>query len=197
MQEQDIKITFVGMEPTDALREYVVDKIMKKENLLTEATSIEVFFKESTYTRGVANNFRVDINVNLPETPVRVEESGENMYANVDKAMDILARRLNRYGDMREHWTGKKPWKVMEAEAALEVFEDEEDKEDYTEYVPKIATRKTIQDMSPLEEAEAIERMELSGYDQLLFRSKKTDKISMVYKRKQGGYGLVEPAEGV
>ena len=48
--------------------------------------------------------------------------------------------------------------------------------------------------MSPLEEGEAIERMEMLGYDSYLFRSNKTDKISLVYKRKDGSYGIVEPA---
>ena len=48
--------------------------------------------------------------------------------------------------------------------------------------------------MSPLEEGEAIERMEMLGYDSFLFRSKATDKISLVYKRKDGSYGIVEPS---
>jgi putative sigma-54 modulation protein len=47
--------------------------------------------------------------------------------------------------------------------------------------------------MEPIQEAEAIERMELSGYDQYLFKNKNTGKISMIYRRNYGGYGLVEP----
>jgi putative sigma-54 modulation protein len=46
-----------------------------------------------------------------------------------------------------------------------------------------------------MEEAEAIERMELWGYNQLLFRNKATGKISMVYRREKGDYGLVEPTD--
>jgi putative sigma-54 modulation protein len=65
------------------------------------------------------------------------------------------------------------------------------------EYVPKIAVRKKLEDLSPLEEGEAIEKMELSGFNQMLFRSKKTGLISMVYKREDGTYGLVEPVEGL
>jgi len=37
----------------------------------------------------------------------------------------------------------------------------------------------------------------MAGYDQYLFRSKKSGKISMLYRRKNGGYGLVEPKEGI
>lgn len=193
---EDVKITFVGMDPSDSLKEYIVEKLSRKESLLQDATSIEVFFKQSKYTRGVDQDYRVDINVNLPNSPVRVEQSGADMYANVDLALDILTRRLSRYSDKKEHWQGTKPWKVLEAEAALEALnkEVENELEDYSDYVPSIATRKSIKNMDSLEEAEAIERMELSGYDQFLFKNKTTGKISMVYKRKQGGYGLVEPA---
>jgi len=71
----------------------------------------------------------------------------------------------------------------------------DDEKESYTNYVPTIKIRKKVEDMSPLEEGEAIERMELLGYDQILFRSKESGKISMIYRRKDGSYGLVEPAD--
>lgn len=197
MDPKDIQINFVGMEPTEALKKYVLEKITKKINLFEEATAIEVFLKENQYSKGIEHDFRIDINVNLPKSPVRVEESGADMYANIDTATDVLFRRLKRYSDLKSQWEGKESWKVLEAETALdEPFKEGDDQlDDYSDYVPKIATRKVVEDMSPLEEGEAIERMELLGYDQLLFRSKKTDKISMIYKRKQGGYGLVEPAD--
>jgi putative sigma-54 modulation protein len=90
---------------------------------------------------------------------------------------------------------GVKPWKVLEADAALQALTEEVEGEldDYSDYVPKIAVRKTVKDIGPMEEAEAIERMELLGYDQFLFLNKATGKISMIYRRRRGGYGLVEP----
>lgn len=194
MKLEDIQITFVGMEPTKALKKYVLEKIGKYEHLWKEATGIEVYLKEFVNSRGVKNDFRVDITVNLPNSGVRVEVNGENMYANIDEASDTLARRLKRYSEKKAYWEGVTPWKVLEANAVLEsVHEEEVDR--YEDYVPTIAVRKKIEDMSPLEEGEAIERMELLGYNQLLFRNKGTGKISMIYKREQGGYGLVEPAD--
>ena len=99
---------------------------------------------------------------------------------------------------IRDSWEGEKPWKVMEADVVLDKLTKEVEKQlddyDYSNYVPNIATRKTIKNLEVLEEGEAIEMMELLGYRQFLFRSKKTDKITMIYKREQGDYGLVEPA---
>lgn len=195
MLEKNIRISFVGMDPTEALKSYVLEKLMKKENFLQEATSVEVFLKQDKATKGVSEDFRININVNLPETIIRVEQRGNNMYANIDLAMDTLNRRLKRYGDMKEHWSGKKPWKVLEAEAELNIVPDDDTTDTYVNYVPRIVRRKTMDEMSPLEEAEAIERMEMSGYDQYLFKNKRTDKISMLYRRVDGTYGLVEPKE--
>lgn len=199
MENKNIQVSFIGMEPTEALKNYAIEKILKKEILLEKATNIEVYLKEEKYSRGVQHDFKVDINVYLPNTKVRVEEVGKDMYANIDRATDTLFRRLKRYYDQKTHWEEGESWKVLEAEEALQALANESDTEmdDYTDYVPKIAVRKVVEDMSPMEEGEAIERMELLGYDQLLFRSKSTNKISMVYKRERGGYGLVEPADGL
>jgi putative sigma-54 modulation protein len=197
MDKKIIQVSFVGMEPTEALKKYTLEKILKKENLLEDATKLEVFLKEQQYRRGTEDDFRIDIDVYLPKALVRVEESGPEMYANIDKATDVLFRRLKRYNDQKAHWEGEDSWKVLEAEAEQETLSNESDLllDDYSDYVPKIAKRKVADDMSPLEEGEAIERMELMGYDQFLFRSKKTNKISMIYRRKHGGYGLVEPPD--
>jgi len=195
MFEDLIKISFVGMEPLDSLKEYITEKIEKKKKLLKEATLIEVFFKENIHSRGVKEDFRVDITITLPNSPIRVEQSGEDMYANIDLAMDTLDRRLKRYRDRKGNWEGVKPWKVLEAEAALQALTEEVEGEltDYSDYVPKIAVRKSVKDIGPMVEAEAIERMELLGYDQFLFLNKSTGKMSMIYRRRRGGYGLVEP----
>jgi len=197
MDKKIIQVSFVGMDPTEALKKYTLEKILKKENLLEEATKVEVVLKEQTYSKGIENDFRINMDVYLPKALIRVEESGPEMYANIDKATDVLFRRLKRYNDQKAHWEGKESWRVLEAEVAQESISDEpeSDLEDYSDYVPKIAKRKIADDMSPLEEGEAIERMELLGYDQFLFRSKKTNKISMLYKRNRGGYGLVEPPD--
>jgi len=193
MTTEELKITFVGMEPTEPLKKYVIDKINKYDHLLDEAVSGDVVLKEYTNRKGVKDDFRVDITITLPKSTVRVEVSGENMYANIDEASDTLARRLKRYTDRKAYWEGITPWKVLEADAMLKDIDEKVDT--YSDYVPSIKVRKRLEDMSPLEEGEAIERMELLGYDQILFRSKSSGKISMIYRRKDGGYGLVEPAD--
>ena len=196
MEKDQIQVSFIGMEPTESLKKYLLDKLFKKENLLEETTGIEAYLKQQKNSKGINDDFRINIDIHLPKADVRVEQIGSDMYANIDKATDIIFRRLKRYHDQKAHWEGTDSWRVLEAEAVQPVLEEDEI-EDYSDYVPQIAKRKTMDDMSPLEEGEAIERMELLGYDQYLFRSKKTNKISMIYRRKSGGYGLVEPADSI
>ena len=193
MEINEIQIKFIEMEPTEALKKYVLDKVGKYDHLLQEATSMSVTLKQYISQRGVDNDFRVNMNVSVPNSTVRVEVEGKNMYAIINEASDILARRLNRYYDKKAYWEGKSPWKMLESENIDENLPEVGDQ--YIGYVPTITVRKKLDSMSPLEEAEAIERMELLGYDQFLFKNKKTGKISMIYRRKRGGYGLIEPPD--
>ena len=138
MTPKDIQITFIGMKPTEPLKKYCKEKISKYKNLWKKATSIEVFLKENINRKGVKNNFRVDINVFLPKSKVRVEQIGKDMYANIDKATDILARRLKRYQDKKTFWEGKESWRILEAEVSNKEIEEEHEMDDYYAYIPQI-----------------------------------------------------------
>ncbi len=195
MKIEQVQVSFVGMDPTDALKEYTLGKLSKNERLLEKATAAEIILTENQPHRGVKKDFKVDLNVKVPNSFIHVDDSGEDMYALIDKTTDVLFRRFRRYTDKFKQWSGKKPWKV-EYQDKMYVEEKiaEENKKDYNwrDYVPKITERKKIDSMRPMEEAEAIERMELRGYDKMLFKSQKTGTFAMVYKLDNGGYGLVE-----
>jgi putative sigma-54 modulation protein len=189
MTPKEIQITFVGMEPTESLKKYCIDKIGKYKKLWKDATSIEVFLKENVNARGVKSDFRVDINVYLPKTKVRVEEVGEDMYKNIDKATDTLARQLKKTEEKRNFWDINRPWKILGIGKSDE--DQEIDEEKHYAYIPKITSRKELNKLERYQEQEAIERMEMSGFDQMMFRHRDTGNICMAYKREKGGYGLV------
>ena len=186
----DLKVSGHGMEVTEALRAYIEEKLKKYERLFELATSVEVECTENVAARGVDKDFRVEISMKLPRTVARVEKEGSDLYALVDQATDVIFRKVKRYKDKLRQWEGKKQWVVEE-----EIGREEEDDSDFITYVPKIVKRKKIEECRPVSEAEAIERMEMMGYDCFLFKSKETGLISMVYRRKRGGYGLVEPCD--
>jgi putative sigma-54 modulation protein len=189
MTPKEIQITFVGMQPTEALKKYCVEKIGKYEKLWKDATSIEVFLKENVNARGVKSDFRIDINAYLPNRKVRVEEEGEDMYKNIDKATDTLARQLKKTEEKSHFWDIKRPLKILGIGKSEEDKENEEEK--HYSYIPKIKSKKELEKLERYQEQEAIERMEMSGFNQMIFRHRDSGKICMAYKREKGGYGLV------
>lgn len=193
MTPKDIQISFVGMEPTEALKKYCIDKISKYKKLWEHATSIEVFLKENVSAKGVKNDFKININVKLPNKPIRIEEEGEDMYANIDKATDILARQLKKTEEKKKFWEINRPWEILGIGKSKEDKQIEE--ETHYAYIPKIKSRKELKKLERYQEQEAIERMEMSEFDQMMFRHRETGRICMAYKRKKGGYGLVELTE--
>lgn len=189
----NIQISGRGMDVTGPMKKYVEEKLNKYERVFDLATSIEVEFSENVAARGVDNDFNLEIMMTLPKTVARVEKSGSDVYAIVDEATDVIYRKVKRYKEKLRQWEGSSPWKVDEGEMADNSGDFEEF--DFITYVPKIVRRKKIKDCKPMSEAEAIERMEMLGYDSFLFKNMQTGLFSLVYRRKRGGYGIVEPCE--
>ncbi len=182
------------MDSTEAIKSYVLQKMGKVDNFLEKAIKGEVVLKERVQRRGVDKDFRIDINISLPNSLVIVQEAGEDLYAIMDKATDVLTRRLKRYHEKLSQWEGQEPWKIVHAQETLSEYEVEQEDGAFQDYVPKIAVHKKIDDLQPKEYAEAIEEMELRGFNQFLFRNKQ-GQFAMLYKRQDGTYGLVEPAQ--
>jgi len=190
----DIQVSGNGMDITDAIHEYIVQKMTKYERIFDVATTIKVECTAHVAARGVDQDFRVEISMHLPRVVARVEKDGGDLYAIVDEITDVLARKVKRYKDKLRQWEGKIPWKIAEAGASLDTEDLSEDV--YTQgYTPRVVKRKKIEDCTPISEEEAIERMEMLGHESFLFKSRDTKRFAMVYKRKRGGYGIVEPCE--
>ncbi|WKZ30968.1 MAG: ribosome-associated translation inhibitor RaiA [Candidatus Dojkabacteria bacterium] len=127
-----IKITFNNMEPSDALKEYLNEKILKhkSEHLLEKMTMAEVHLTENVHAKGVDKDFQLDINVDVPGNRVHVEAAGSDMYALVDEATDKLFRVLQKNNDKQKKSEGSTPWRVLEAEAAAEAMKADVDDDD-------------------------------------------------------------------
>jgi len=194
--ESKININFVGMDATDALQEYAENKLSKHDELIEAVVSIDVYLKQKVHSRGVAQDFIVEIKANVPNSRIYVKESGDDMYAMLDKASDMLFRRLRRYLDKRHNWEGIQPWSILEAAEEDASLTDDVISEinDYSDYTPQILERIDMKFKSPMDEAEAIERMALAGRTQYLFK-RKDGKWCMVYSLSGGGFGIVAQSD--
>ena len=161
---------------TNAIKDYTESKLGR----------LEKYFKDDDITANVlarvrGNNQIVEVTIPTSKFILRSEEENDDLYAAIDLVTDKLERqirknktRLNR--NVKEN--------VKEFNFDYEILEDEESKE-------KVVKRKNIE-MKPMDEEEAILEMELLGHSFFVYKDMDTDKVCVLYKRKDGDYGLIE-----
>lgn len=189
----EVRVTGRGFKLTDEYIAYVNSKIKKNERVFSAATAISVEFVGTPAARGVDADFTVEVMMTLPNRVVRVEKRGADMHAIVDESMDVLLRKVKRYKDTAWGWEARTRKFVAGIFGKSRAISDAP--ADVVDYVPKIVDRKKLENCSPMDEAEAVEQMELLGSQCFLFKNSKTGKYCVVYLLKKGGYGIIEACE--
>ena len=161
---------------TDAIKDYTETKLGK----------LEKYFKDDDITANVLAKVRgksqiVEVTIPTSKFILRSEEENEDLYAAIDLVSDKLERQI-RKNKTRLNRNIKDS--VKEFNFDFDIKEEEESKE-------KIVKRKNIE-MKPMDEEEAILEMELLGHSFFVYKDMDTDKICVLYKRKDGDYGLIE-----
>ncbi len=167
-----------NMEVTDALREVTEKKLSKLDKYFQKDIEGNVTFSTQK------NRKIIEVTINLPGTIIRAEESSDDMYASIDKAVDVLERQIRKYKTklQKRYQNGE----TIRFENVMPLpAEKDEDK-------PKLVKRKKF-GLKPMSYEEAILQMELLRHNFFVFMDADTDDVSVVYKRKDGNYGLIEP----
>lgn len=167
-----------NLDVTKSINDYIEDKISKLEKYF-EDDSIEV--KTLISTKGIEQ--KVEVTIWSGKYNIRAEESNEDLYAAIDLVVDKLERQLKKYKTK----IYDKKRKADREEAAYEEIE-----EDYFEEENETIVRRKEVFLKPIDEEEAITQMELLGHTFFVFKNVDTEKINVVYKRKDGDYGIIE-----
>ena len=126
---------------------------------------------------------KIEVTINAKGTVFRAEEVAVDVYEGIDKAVDKLSRQMAKYkGKLQKRYNDNKS---LRFENIPEVEEDEE-----IEEVKIVKTKKF--ELQPMEVEEAIIRMEMLGHDFFIFKDCSTSKVSILYKRKDNNYGIIE-----
>ncbi len=167
-----------NMEVTDRLQEYIEKKVGKLDRYLPTITEarmeLSVEGAKSAKDRQVAQ-----LTVRSKGTLLRAEERTADMFASIDAIVDKMYRQIVRYKGKR-YGRGRGPGEIP----PVEEFEEEEP--------PRIVRIKRFQ-VAPMDEEEAVEQMELLGHDFFVFFNVETSEMNVIYRRKDGNYGLIEP----
>lgn len=182
----EIQVTLRNVEGAERVREYVLKKLSKGIFSLPNlrAALVEVSFE---HTRPAEKRYVVEVTVTANGTMLRVEDRGPNVLATIDSVHDLLERRIR-------DWKGKVYFERRRETAAYK----EEVALQATALPPEDKTglivRMKSHELKPLFPEDAIEQMELLGHDFFFFLNAATGQHNVVYRRKAGGYGLIEPA---
>lgn len=182
----ELVITGHHVEVTDALRDYADKKIGRVTRNVDGVRETQVEFSINR-NPSVADNQIVEVTLYAKGTVIRAEESSANMYASLDMVADKLERQIRRYRERvnghDRHHRQKTSLAATPEEIALEAHEEPRE----------IVRAKSfpVQSMSP---DDAAAQMEFLGHDFFMFINKFTAQANVIYHRKDGNFGLIEPS---
>jgi putative sigma-54 modulation protein len=187
---QKIETIARNMRLTDNTRDYVEKKAAKLERYLQEIDEIRVELSHIKSARSAQDRQVAQITVHGKGFILRSEERSDDVHAAFDAALDKIQRQIDRYKG--KHFRGR-----GDGRSAAEVVDEEELPMDETgELLPMIGRRKKFI-VLPMTEDEAVEQMRLLGHDNFfIFFNAEQNSIQVLYRRRNGTYGLIEPVVG-
>ena len=166
-----------NIDVTDGIRAAVESKLGKLDKYLKPDT-------EATVTLSVEKDRqKIEVTIPVKGNIIRAEEVSTDMYASIDLIEETIERQIRRYRK-----------KLIDRQQAGGNFTPEYFEEDYDdeEDVIKIVRSKKF-GIKPMDAEEACVQMELLGHNFFVFLNTETDEVNVVYKRKDGAFGLIEP----
>ncbi|NP_001413380.1 ribosome-binding factor PSRP1, chloroplastic [Spinacia oleracea] len=208
-----VKLILQGrnLEVSDNVRSHVEDKVGKsvaKHSHLVREVDVRLSARGGDLSKGPKLR-RCEVTLFTKRHGViRAEEDAESLYSSIDLVSSIIQRKLrkikDKVSDHGRHMKGFNRSKVRDPEPVRitreEVLEEVEsapapvsvEDDDFIEEV----VRTKYFDMPPLTITEAVEQLENVDHDFYAFRNEETGDINILYKRKEGGYGLIIPKDG-
>lgn len=172
-----ISISGKNLEVSDSLRETAEKKLSKLSRYFPEDTEAQVTLSIER------NRHIVEVTIPYEGRILRAEEYSADMYASLDNVGDKLEKQAERY--RTRFAKAQRAAKAAPAAAFAPVEEEEK--------APRIVRNKKFE-IRPMSEEEAMLQMEMLGHSFFVFENAATGEINVLYARKDGNYGLIEPA---
>ena len=169
-----------NVEVTESIRDYVIKRISKLEKFFEDNVEANVHVNLKVYPN---KTFKVEVTIPLPYLTLRAEETSSDMYGSIDLVTDKLERQIRKYKTKVNRKSREKGYKNMDF---VPDVEDEPVSDDL-----KIVRTKQIS-LKPMDPEEAVLQMDMLGHDFFVFEDAETNGTSVVYRRKDGRYGLIE-----
>jgi putative sigma-54 modulation protein len=171
-------VTFKNLDPTDTLKSYVRDKLDRFDRYLDNPAEANVVLLVEKF-RHIA-----EININGDRLTINGKEETNDMYSAIDMVLDKLEKQIKKNKQkIRERRPGVKSKNMGLMEADINLPDEEPERE------VKI---KNIE-YKPMDVEEAVLQMDLLNDNFLVFTNARSDQVNVLYRRKDGHYGLIQP----
>ncbi len=177
-----------NLEVTDSIKEYVEKKVGKLERYFDTPPSSEVHVNLSVYN----DEQTIEVTIPMKDLLLRAEEHNTDLYAAIDLVVDKLERQIRKHKTkvnrkFRQEGAPKYVFAELEREASLKQLEEHEE----SDFDIEIVKTKRF-DLKPMDSEEAALQMDMLGHAFYVFTNANTDETNIVYKRRDGKYGLIE-----
>ena len=174
-----MKFIIIGknLDVTEGLKEAVESKLGKLERYFTPDTEIHVTLSVQRERQ------KIEVTIPVKGGIIRSEQQSSDMYVSIDLVEEVIERQLRKYKN-------KLVAKHQEGSNFTSSFYDADETADDGDI--KIVRSKKF-GIKPMYPEDACVQMELLGHDFYVFCNAETEEVNVVYKRKNGSYGLIEP----
>jgi putative sigma-54 modulation protein len=170
-------------EVSDTIRRYAEEKMQKLDRQLHELAEVELELRVEK-NPSIPDNQVAEVTVRTKGPTLRVTEASTDMKASIDQLTEKLTRQIDHArGKQRKDWHPRDNGSPSGGPMVP-------DEEETGEQIVKVK-QFSVKPMSP---EEAVLQLELIGHDFFVFRSDDSGEINVIYRRKDGGYGLIEPS---
>ncbi|GER81156.1 MAG: ribosomal subunit interface protein [Anaerolineaceae bacterium] len=188
MTDHQVDVQTRNMAMTDAIHDYVTGRAERLTRHLPQIEDVRVELTYLKSARNASDRFTAEITTRGKNLLLRAEERADDLHAAFDTALDKLDRQIERFKGKRNRARGDGR---SAAEVAEQIVDDETG-----ELTPLLAKRKKFT-LYPMSEEEAIIQMRELGHENFfIFYNVESSKINVLYRRRNGSYGLIEPEIG-
>jgi putative sigma-54 modulation protein len=185
----EMHITGKNLELSPEARNYITKKMGKINRFLPDILSFDVVASEEQ-TRSPDQRFIVQVTLDSKGTLIRGEERGRDLYTAIDKTAEVMNRQI-------EHYKGKLPYARKRSSPSIRTNTNEVAAgvaAEAAESEPELKVVKVKKfDVKPMSLEEAVDQMQLLGHDFFLYYNPDDHRMNLLYKRKDGNLGLIEP----
>jgi ribosome hibernation promoting factor len=176
-----LRVKGKNLEVADTIRDYGEQKFRKLERILDDNAEVELELAEER-NPAIAANHVAEATVWMRRHVVRAREASPDMKASIDQLVNKLERQIKQAREKnRSRRTPR--GEALEPESAVDRAEE-----------PSIVRMKQFA-LKPMSPEEAVLQLELIGHDFFVFRNAESGEVNVVYRRRVGNYGLIEPGD--